>query len=184
MSVNKDVRTGTGMRVHFASGEHPFPAPWWNVDYLEGDQRADLLDELPDNLVDIERAYVGHFLEHLTVREGVSFLTRVRKRMAPRGRLIVIGPDVVRGKEHYARGLIDADLLYRMGSHGEVGGPDGRDRSHCHLWDCTGADVVSQVRDAGWPRVAEFSITDLPTLYPEVPVISLATWQFAVTARV
>lgn len=171
------------MKVHFASGEHPFPRPWWNVDYTEGDQQANLLQELPENLRGIKTAYVGHFLEHLTPDEGVKFLIRVRERMAPKGRLIVIGPDVEKGRALHARGQISDDLLYRIGAHGERTGPGGVDRSHCHLWDCTAEGVLSQVRQAGWPRAAEFPITDLPTLYPDIPVISLAEWQFAVTAR-
>lgn len=171
------------MRVHFASGEHPFPQPWWNVDYSEGDQQADLLRELPENLRGIATAYVGHFLEHLTPDEGVKFLIRVRERMAPKGRLIVIGPDVEKGRALHARGRINDDLLYRIGAHGERTGPGGVDRSHCHLWDCTAEGVLAQIREAGWPRAAEFPIAALPALYPDIPVISLAEWQFAVTAR-
>lgn len=170
------------MRVHFASGDHPFPAPWRNVDYHGGDQTADLLGELPPNLTGIEWAYVGHFLEHLTPQEGIDFLTRVHARTRPGGRLLVVGPDVAKGREWFACGRISADLLYRIGKQGDPTGPGGADRSHCHLWDCTGSAVVDQATAAGWGQVEEFPLGQLPTRYPDIPVISLEEWQFAVVA--
>lgn len=169
------------MRVHFASGYHPFPPPWLNVDFHDcGDQQVNLLEEFPDNLSGITWAYVGHFLEHLTVAEGVVFLRRVRASMATDGALIVVGPDVGKGRAWFEQGRIGDDLLFAMGRHGD---PDGDDRADCHLWDCTGARVVEMLADAGWAHVEEFPLGELPQRFPEVPVIDLAEWQFAVVAR-
>jgi hypothetical protein len=167
------------MLIHFASGPHPFPAPWLNVDYLTGDQRVDLLEPFPENLADIRWAYVGHFLEHLTRAECVTFLRRVRTRMAPAGRIMVVGPDSVKGQEWFDAGRIGADLLYAIKAHGD---PLGNDRSHCHLWDCTDTAVVDLLTEAGWSDPAEFPLGELPARYPDIPVIALAEWQFAVTA--
>lgn len=167
------------MRVHFASGTHPFPAPWLNVDFHQPcDQVVDLLRPWPKNLSGIQRAYVGHFLEHLTPAEGVRFLFRLRTRMAPGGRLVVIGPDAVKGQRFFERGQIPAELLAAIRAHGE---PNGNDRASCHLWDCTGDAVVAQAAKAGW-TAEEFPIAQLPDRLPEVPVIDLSGWQFAVTA--
>jgi hypothetical protein len=102
--------------------------------------------------------------------------------MARRGRLVIIGPDAVKGQRFHERGLISTELLYAIRAHGKRQGPDGIDRSHCHLWNCNGDDVVSQAKAAGWTDVTEFPINELPTRFPEVPVISLAGWQFAVSA--
>lgn len=170
------------MRVHFASGTHPFPAPWHNVDYHGGDQTADLLQDFPANLDNIEWAYVGHFLEHVTPDEAVIFLKRVASRMRPGGRLMVVGPDAAKGQAWYDAGRINADLLYAIKAHGDPTGPDGADRAHCHLWDCTGAAVVELATAAGWSAVEEFPLGQLPTRFPDVPVIALDEWQFAVVA--
>jgi hypothetical protein len=172
------------MRVHFASGEHPFPDPWLNVDrgahWPQLDQTVDLLGPLPGNLDGIEWAYIGHFLEHITPDEGTDLLKRIRERMAPGGRLMVVGPDAAKGEAWHAAGRIGDDLLYAIRAHGE---PDGTDRTGCHLWDCTGDAVLKQAELAGWSGVEEFPLGELPSRYPEVPVISLVEWQFAVTAH-
>lgn len=170
------------MLVHFAAGVHPFPRPWWNVDYAGGDQFADLLDPLPRNLTGIDWAYVGHFLEHLTPAEGVEFLGRVRERMSPGGRVVVIGPDVDKGQEWYEHGRIGEALRARIGAWNVPAGRPGRDRGDCHLWGCTGTAVVDQLTEAGWGEPAEFPIGELPARFPEVPIIDLSGWQFAATA--
>lgn len=172
------------VRIHFASGEHPFPKPWWNIDFHDHwpilDQVVDLLKPLPANLVDIEWAYIGHFLEHITPDEGTDLLARILQRMAPDGRLMVVGPDAAKGKAWHAAGRINDDLLYAIHAHGDA---DGNDRIGCHLWDCTGDAVVEQARKAGWLGVEEFPLGQLPSRFPQVPVIALEEWQFAVTAH-
>jgi len=168
------------VRVHFAAGEHPFPTPWHNVDYRPPcDQQVDLLKPLPKNLTGIEWAYVGHFLEHITPTEGVTLLRRIRARMAPEGRLLVVGPDIEKGRRMHAANQIPDDMLYAIGAHGD---PDGNNRTGCHLWDCSGEAVVAQAVKAGW-AAEEFPLGQMPALYPDIPVISLAEWQFAVVGH-
>lgn len=168
------------MLVHFASGEHPFPKPWWNIDiHYEPDQRVDLLEELPSNLVNIQWAYVGHFLEHVTPDESVALLKRIRERMVAGGRIVVIGPDAVKTQERYERGELSEALRDATLTHGDA---IGNDRIGCHLWDCTGDAVVRQLDDAGWFDALEFPLGELPQRFPGVPVIDLGEWQFAATA--
>lgn len=175
------------MKVHFAAGVHaPKFSPrdgWWNVDFALGpgvQQRVDLLsDDWPENLTDITVAYVGHFLEHLWPDEAVTFLERVRSRMAPGGLLVVVGPDTHKGQAMHDRGLIPASLLKQIKAHGE---PNGNDRGGCHLWDCTDAVVVQQATFAGWQDAQSRDITQMRRVTPGVPVISTAAWQLLVTA--
>lgn len=171
------------MKVHFAAGVHALKfSPrlgWWNVDFEPGrgiQQRVDLLsDDWPDNLKDITVAYVGHFLEHLYPSESHQFLSRLLGRMAPGGRLVVVGPDADLGTAQN----VPASLLRQIKAHGE---PDGNNRADCHLWDCTGPLVADQALRAGWDDASVQDITKMKSLLPDVPVISTAAWQLLVTA--
>lgn len=174
------------MKVHFAAGTHPFPAPWRNVDF-EGFQpgitdQADLLDGIPEHLTGIEDAYVGHFLEHLYLHEGVTFLARVLERMAPGGRLTIVGPDVNKARQWHGAGQITRELLEACEAHGEVDPDQPHARGAVHLWDCTAQQVVDLANAAGWTRAQEFPIREMRRVVPGVPVISDAGWQFAVVA--
>lgn len=166
------------MRVNLASGTHPFPG-WWNVDlndHPDVDERVDLLAGL-GSVVDVELAYVGHFLEHLTPHECVDFLTRTRGVMRPGGRIVVVGPDIDRAQLLFEDGLLSPDLFAAIKPHGLR---HGNDVSHIHEWVCTGTEVREMLERAGfgpandldWPAVAALG----------VPVISDAPWQLAVTA--
>ena len=169
------------MRVQFASGEHCFPSPWWNIDYnTKADQKVDLLEPLPENLQEIQWAYIGHFLEHLTPDEGVDFLVRVRERMIPGGTIVIVGPDAVKGQRWYDQGRIPRFLLDAIKAHGE---PIGNNRGNCHMWDCTGEAVVQQLLDAGFTDAEEFPLGELPRRFSKIPVISLDEWQFAASAK-
>jgi hypothetical protein len=161
------------MKVHFASGEHLFPPPWVNVDlYCPSDLAIDLNEEFPDSLHDIECAYVGHYLEHITPKQGKVFLRRVRERMAPGGTIHVVGPDVYKGEEMYHRGLISAYLREHIGRciiEGDKGGES-------HYWDCHAGAVVRMLEKTGWSDVEE-----LPILWlTECPMINSSAWQFYV----
>jgi hypothetical protein len=174
------------VKVHFAAGTHPFKKPWRNVDF-EGHQpgitdQADLLDGIPEQLTGITDAYVGHFLEHLTKDEGVKFLWRVLQRMAPGGRLVVVGPDARKGEQWHGAGKLSAEMLAAIKAHGSIPEDQPHARGAVHLWDCTGQAVVDLANAAGWVGVREFPIREMPRVTPGVPVISDAGWQFAVLA--
>jgi len=165
------------MRVHFASGEHLFPPPWINVDlYTPSDLAIDLNEEFPDSLHDIEVAYAGHYLEHITPKQGKVFLRRVLERMAPGGTIHVVGPDVDKGEEFYRRGLISAYLREHIGRciiEGDKGGES-------HYWDCSGRAVSHLLQCVGWSNINELPIAELD---PAVPMINTSGWQFLITAQ-
>lgn len=168
------------MKVHYASGTHPFPG-WVNVDYEPGGEiQTDLLSwPWPEEISAVHDAYVGHFLEHLTRQEGVEFLVRARTRSIPGARMTVVGPDVVKAHQWVNRGAMTQRFLASVGKHGTL---EGNGRGAVHLWDCTGFEVVEMLKDAGWSRVVELPISQMSTLVPGVPVIEDASWQFLVVA--
>lgn len=168
------------MKVHYASGTHPFPG-WVNVDYsVDADLQVDLLsDHWGREIQAVSDSYVGHFLEHLTRAEGVEFLRKVRGRSVPGGRLTVVGPDVVKGLRWLQQGAISREFFQQIGKHGV---PEGSNRGNVHVWDCTGFEVVEMLKEAGWDRIIELPISRMERLLPGVPVISTAGWQFLVVA--
>lgn len=172
------------MKVHFASGTHRFPEPWLNIDGhlypgCEPDRIVDLLNELPDDVQAIDQAYVGHFLEHITPSEGITFLTRVRDRMADDGALMVVGPDAIKGTERLLTGELPAPLYVAIRASLDLTGNQGG----AHLWDCHEQAVVDQLGTAGWRDVKPYPIETMPQMYPEWPCINTGGWQFAILAR-
>lgn len=164
------------MRVHFASGEHPFTG-WLNIDlYCPADLAVDLNDELPAEIDGITHAYVGHYLEHITPTQATKFLARIRPRMRAGGQIHVIGPDVEKADLFYRAGMIPAHLRQHVGRCIIPDDPGGES----HLWDCTGRAVESMLVKTEWRHVREMPIQLLPA---DIPMINPAGWQFYVTAR-
>lgn len=177
------------MKVHFASGNHPFSAEdgWVNVDIHDWpgvDLKANLLDELPDQLSNIEVAYVGHFMEHLSYAEGVEFLSRVRQRMATSGLLVVVGPDHEKATQWFKDGRMGQDLFDAVHAHGHIPDDNPADRAGIHMIDHTGALAVEQAAAAGWTYAHEIPLSTLSMTHPGVPIIDASEWQFCVVATV
>lgn len=168
------------MKVHFASGPHPFEG-WVNVDYTaKADIKADLLSPTwPSELHNLHDIYVGHFLEHLTYAEAGQFLGRVRDISIPGARLTVVGPDVERAQRMLDQGAIDQEFYNAVAAHGEISPEDPNNRGAVHMWDCTPGRVKHLLSQYGWGDAVEIPIARLPQMVPGVPVISAAPWQFA-----
>jgi predicted SAM-dependent methyltransferase len=167
------------MLINFASGTHPFPAPWWNLDLNQHpgvDEHVDLTAGL-GTAADIELAYVGHFLEHLLYSECLAFLTRIRAAMRPGGRIVIVCPDADRAAAMAQAGTIGTDLLAAISPHGHR---DGADVSHIHAWKCTPRKVRWLLEHAQFTEPDEIGFDDFPAL--GIPVISDAAWQLAMTA--
>lgn len=172
------------MKVHFASGTHPFKKPWHNVDYWAEapgvDQAVDLLaPDWPENLTGIKDAYVGHFLEHLYPAEGVAFLTHLRTTMTPGARLTVVGPDAEKGHAWFKAGKFGREMLDAICKHGTLLEDDPNNRGNVHLWDCTAAAVLDMLTQAGFDAPTELTWDNYPK---DVPLIDPAGWQFLIVA--
>jgi predicted SAM-dependent methyltransferase len=167
------------MLINFASGTHPFPAPWRNLDlntHPGVDEHVDLTAGL-GTAADIELAYVGHFLEHLLYSEALAFLTRVRAATRPGGRIVIVVPDSDRAAAMAQAGTIGTDLIDAIRPHGHR---DGNDVSHIHAWKCTPRKVQWLLEQANFTDPAEIRFDDFPAL--GIPVITDAPWQLAMTA--
>lgn len=173
------------MKVHFASGTHPFPKPWWNVDlndWPQGvDERVDLLSGDWGSIEAVTLAYVGHWLEHITNAEGYTFLYRLREVMVPGSTAVFVGPDVNRAQEQHERGLMSDDLLFACRPHGVPEGGDGHNRAGCHLSPTTATNVSRLLEDTGWSNVR--SPTWMALAGMGIPVINASDWQYCLTAN-
>lgn len=160
--------------VNLGCGEH-YAEGWINIDWESPhrlDLRADIRNPLP--FKGVTHAYMGHVLEHLTLDEAATVLSSLKDCMADGGRLMIVGPDVIRARELFDRGMIDQDTLDGA-RHGA-----GRWSGDVHLWECTEEGLVKLLEQAEWDSVEAVPIDEVPSTYP---VVSRAKWQCAVSAR-
>lgn len=166
------------MQLNLGCGNHPAPYPWRNIDFEAPhtcDERVDLRGSLPWPYGSVTHAYLGHVLEHLPVPDVLALLRRLLPCMATGGQVMVVGPDVVRGRAMHSAGLISDDLLEIMGA----GAGGHRWSGDVHHWDCEPVLVQRLLIEAGWRNVVEVPIEDVPGFWP---VVARVDWQCAVGA--
>ena len=110
-------------------------------------------------------------------------LSRVLERMAPGGRLTIVGPDVNKARQWHGAGKLSDEILAACEKHGEIDPAQPHHRGAVHVWDCTAQKVVDLANKAGWTHTREFMIGEMAREVPGVPIINPAGWQFAVTAQ-
>ena len=85
---------GRERRLHIGAGRESIPG-WINIDNqgLQGvDQVLDVRQGLP--FVDVASIYAEHFLEHLSLDEGLAFLRECRRVLRPDGALRLSTPNL------------------------------------------------------------------------------------------
>ncbi len=85
---------GRPTRLHIGAGQESIPG-WINIDNqgLPGvDQVLDVRQGLP--FADVASIYAEHFLEHLTLDEGLAFLRECRRVLSPEGVLRLSTPNL------------------------------------------------------------------------------------------
>ncbi len=86
--------SGRVTRLHIGAGQESIPG-WINIDNqpLKGvDRVIDVRQGLP--FADVASIYAEHFLEHLTLDEGLAFLAECRRALAPDGVLRLSTPNL------------------------------------------------------------------------------------------
>lgn len=99
------------MKLNVGSGNSPLKG-YLNLDMAETPQ-VDLLARAPSlPFLDgsFEEIYAGHFLEHLTMEEGVEFLGECHRCLAPFGRLALVVPDTREILKRWLEGAPDCVL--------------------------------------------------------------------------
>lgn len=157
------------MKLNIGSGEHPAQG-WVNTDRNPDHQPDvvwDIRNHMPNHLHSLKRVYCGHVLEHIPLNRVIETLRYIRMRMAPDGRICVVGPDYIRAQQEG----FDQDVL-----DGIVLGPSADDP---HLWICNAPAVILALQGAGYRNVTPHPIEALSAVWP---VVSRVGWQCAVTA--
>jgi hypothetical protein len=164
------------MKLNLGCGDR-YAEGWHNVDREDCPHRKDEARPLADFLPwrGVTYAYAGHVLEHLTIRDVLVMLPRLRECMsAPDGELMVVGPDL-----HIARGMelsgtldVTMDSL-RYGAHRWPGDE--------HRWECSGWDIEALLEATGWNDVRILGIENVPDVWPVAD--RRPRWQCAVSAR-
>ena len=123
------------MRLNLGCGDR-YADGWHNVDHAgcphRKDEAVDVRGDLPWS--GVTHAYCGHLLEHLYPGVALSFLARLRRRMAVDGQLMVVGPDVAHAQLLAGLGQLDVPLSSLT---------DGAGRAHHPT-----APTLAAVRDA------------------------------------
>ena len=96
------------MKIHLGCGSN-YLEGWCNVDLDSpaADMQADLRNPLPYTDATVDLIYNEHFLEHLTLEQGLSFLKECRRVLKPRGVLRISTPDVRWLLSQYIVGRLD-----------------------------------------------------------------------------
>lgn len=84
----------TAVRLHVGCGQEAIPG-WINIDNraLPGvDRVLDVTAGLPFS--EVEAIYAEHFLEHLSLEQGLAFLTECQRALAPSGLLRLSTPNL------------------------------------------------------------------------------------------
>jgi SAM-dependent methyltransferase len=157
------------MRLNLASGPHPAPAPWINLDLLPqpGLQlRADV-GRLPFPDQSADRIYAGHLLEHIPLTQLNRVLAEWHRVLRGGGELMIVGPDIDRAvRQRQPQWLLESII-----AHGEGAGG--------HAWTCSEGHLLHALRRYGWwpatpVDVATVRLPDWPNPAPE------AAWQVAI----
>lgn len=164
------------LRLNLGCGDRYAPG-WHNIDHAGSphrkDETVDLCRPLPPSWRNVSRVYAGHILEHLRIGDCLQLLDRLWRVVAPSGRLLVVGPDVVVAEEMAQAGTLDVTLdSLRYGAHRWPGDE--------HRWECSAGDVKELLWRTGWKWVRSMPIGEVPE---EWPVADRGpTWQCAVLA--
>lgn len=190
------MRLNVGCGPHYAEG-------WTNTDLVATDRiRPDLVvteaDPFPFPAGSVERAYLGHVLEHVPWGEVPGWLDALAVVLAPDAEVAVVGPDTLRalhrwkaGEEDWAKvaGIIEGPGAY-LQHLGLDCGPDGyRWAADRHHWNCHEHRVAQILADCGWRDITPLGVGDDGRLDETSirdagwPLVDGSPCQFAVTAR-
>lgn len=163
--------------LNLGSGPH-YAEGWTNVDLHDpgGGHRPPDVDASAFALDahfgpgEFDRAYLGHFLEHIEWRFLPELFSQLRHVLAPGATVMAVGPCIHRAiATRQPRHIIEAIL-----ADPRTDTSDGRG----HAWTATTELTVAALEAGGLTDVTALEITEVDR--PEWPNPSVAAWQCAV----
>lgn len=182
---------GSGPLLNLGCGPHSFPG-WVNVDVVESSViKPDVLahrgQKLPFHDGHFTAAYLGHVLEHHPWDRVPDLLRDVARVVRPGGRIVVVGPDLVKALEQYGRSPSQGRLQHvwevaEDANHYQRESPEANWPEARHHWNCYLSRVVAVMRLAGLLDVQEVPFTQRSLA--GWPVVDYSVTQCAATGVV
>ncbi|HEY1119894.1 MAG TPA: hypothetical protein VGE43_19420 [Acidimicrobiales bacterium] len=187
------MKLNVGCGPHYADG-------WTNTDLImvPGTIEPDVVvwpdRPFPFEPGEVERAYLGHVLEHVPWDDTPEFLADLRRVLAEDGRVCIVGPDTLEAIRLHAAGREPwgkvAAVIEGTGAyHPDEGrwAPMRWDADR-HHWNCHEARVAELLADQGWtveviPRLADGRLDAVAIRGRGWPLVDDSPSQFSVEAR-
>ncbi|HVM40075.1 MAG TPA: methyltransferase domain-containing protein [Acidimicrobiia bacterium] len=165
------AQTPKPVMLHLGCGPNHFEG-WVNVDFdaqYHPDVVCDLSKSLPAEPGTVDLIYSEHFLEHVTLAEGLALLRRCRAALRPGGVVRIAMPDLRAVIDYYLGDWKDQDWLRQpeyaaIDSAAHMLNYSLREWGHQYLYDA--AELRLRLEQAGFVdvRACEWGESDHPEL--------------------
>lgn len=122
------------MRINLGCNKWKLPSPWINIDIcpaVNPDMVANVLS-LPFEDCSVGEIYLGHTVEHLTLKEFELGMVEWKRVLVPGGKLTVTVPDIAKGLSLVHEGRMTRELLVQC----VFGGAENRkEQDHRNVFD-------------------------------------------------
>jgi len=151
------------MKLNVGCGQYPIREPGWiNLDRLPyGDIVCKVVDTLPFKSNVFDEIYAGHFIEHLSIDNAISFLKECHRCLKLNSRLVITIPDYIKIFQQFD--FIEANRMITSSFPKLT--PFGFDNDqHWSIWDVS--NLIKVMNNTGFRNVRE--IPDYPHLVARV----------------
>lgn len=181
-----------GCGTHYAKG-------WTNVDVWESETtKPDVVvppgEPYPFKDDHFDAVFLGHVLEHMDWGSVPRFMEDMRRVCKPGGKILIVGPDVLKTLKRWKDGLEPWDMVLSTMEHQEHNFQTGQDgtwwKEATHHWNCHHQRVWGLLESMGFTNLEDYydripNNTQAKTWHDEAtgvtwPVVGKWFWQFAI----
>ena len=158
-----------GCGTHYAKG-------WVNTDVWEDElTKPDVVvkpgEPYPFGDNTFDAVYMGHVLEHISWSEVPAFLEEIKRISKPGARLLIVGPDVLKTIDRWAKKQEPWDMVLSVMEHQDINTQPGREHhwwdGATHHWNCHHERV--------WNLLTACGLKNVEDMYEQIPNNALGT---------
>jgi len=188
--------------LNVGCGSYLAPQPWVNIDGNDSEypdnfangsktivpRKPDIVawsDSLPFPDASVDRIYAGHILEHMNLHNGEVDRTLVefKRVLAPGGKIMVVGPDLVKCGELLFQRHIDWSTFWQCHGTAGRGNPAAKPYANAkpgdvHLWS-TSEEAVWAILSKHWDH-SELTICEIGLVEDGWPIVAKPPWQYCI----